>query len=258
LREVSHVPRSPTTGFVFKRLLNAIRPRGVVGPVVPGFPFTLFFSSVEPADAYTLEPPPTTTRAAFLEYLQPTVEIQDYESFPTNTQFCVYPGPSPTLTLNGVGMTIPMPELSPGVPFYAPVEAAFTIASLTQFDRWNTTIGGANFLQNCQTPLIASFPTIHTELVFSPSIAFFGAYFTDFGDWNDSWIIMRLVADNDTFTDHFMGSGLGQGSLTFWGFASNDGLLYKRIEFYNFGPNIDGFGIDDITFGPVSGQVGPP
>lgn len=249
---------SPATGFVFKRKLNAVRPRGAVGPVVPGFPFTLFFSQVDPADAYTLEPPPTTTRAEFLAYLDPLVEIQDYESFPDNTEFCTYPAPSPILTLNGVGMQIPMPELSPGVPFYPTVFEAFTVSNTVQFDRWNTTVGGTNFLQNCQTPLTAVYPTIQTGLNFSPSIAFFGAYFTDLGDWNDSWIMLRLIADNDTFVDYFMGSGFNTGSLTFWGFASNDGLLYKRIEFYNFGPNIDGFGVDDITFGPVALQVGPP
>lgn len=253
---MSHTPLL-RSGQVIKRKLNCIRPVGGSTPPPPTFPLTIFFGQVQPVPEQTVMGDPLTERNEFFAYLSPGVEVQNFESLAVDYQGMSYPV-SPTFTLNSVGMTIPAIESSPGVPFYVNGTAFFVNDDAGVFTRWNTTSGGANWLDACQTPLESDPSGLNTYLSFSPSIAFFGAYFTDFGDWADSYIVIRLVQDNDDFTEYTMENpGLEGGSLTFWGFACGD-ATFKRIEFYNFGPHIDAWGMDDMTFGPIGSVVGPP
>jgi hypothetical protein len=238
-------------------------------PWVPEFAFTSFFGFWEqPFD--DLEPPAPagnalTARNAFMAYLIPTVEVEDFESYslgyegmPTASPFT----PTP-FVLNGVSMTIPMPESSPGVPFYSGGQLPLWYVSNDEiFGRWNTTTGGSKWLEACQTPIQSIVDGNPAVLEFSPSIAFFGAYLTDLGDFTTSVIVIRLIDDNDGFTDYTMPAAVEpfQPSLAFWGFAANTGLLYKRIEFYSVvtATNIDGWGFDDMTWGTKCELLGPP
>jgi hypothetical protein len=254
---VSHTPKNPVTSFVPKRYLNAKRLRSAGGPPAPPvFPFTLFFGQVQPSTPETLENPALSAHDDFIAYLALTAEIQTWESVALNYRVSEYPV-SPTLTLNGCGATVPAVESAPGVPFFVNGTVYYVTDNPGVFSRWNTTVGGANWLESCATPLVTSgVPFMGFD--FSPSIAFFGSYFTDFGDWADSWIVIRLIADDNSFTDYSMeNAALESGSLTFWGFAANNGVTYKRIEFRNFGPHFDAWGMDDTTWGPVASLVGP-
>jgi hypothetical protein len=238
-------------------------------PWVPEFPFTVFMGSWEQPYEDEGAPVPSgaalAARNAFMAYLIPGVEVETFESYalgyegmPTSAPFIPVP-----FVLNGVSMTIPMPESSPGVPYYSGVSIpTWYVSNSNFFNRWNTTSGGSKWLEGCQTPLQAITNGNPSVLEFSPSIAFFGAYITDIGDFATSSIFIRLIDDNDGFTDYTLPDAIDPSvfNVTFWGFASNGGILYKRIEFYSVvtASNIDGWGMDDMTWGTKCELLGPP
>lgn len=245
---MSHTPRL-TSGYVFKRYLNAKRLRERVGPPVPPGGFVLFTASNYPDPPETAEGLAVDKKTEFLTYLVPDFDVLDWEDyfsgFPVMTTF-----EPPTFTFNGIDMTIPNPDYL-GLPYYN--ESAFYIVEGDPLNgRYNTTSGGTQFLQNMATTALGgAFEAQAAAMYFDPPISCFGAYLTDLGDFTGVFTL-RLIASDDSFTDFVLSTG-GEagGKLTFWGFIDTD-KTYKQITFYCSAGVTEGFGMDDVIFGPLS------
>lgn len=123
------------------------------------------------------------------------------------------------------------------------------VGNVTTNGRFNTTSGGSKFIET-------ALPVIYTP---SASVAGWGGYFTDAGDFSRPMTI-ELTDDDDTVTTYPIGHTLnGTDTLFFWGFIDPSGTLYKRIrilsegdytppEFGDPGFTIfnDFFGLDDV------------
>lgn len=249
---MSHTPLLQS-GSVIKRKLNAIRPVPGGGPIPPVYGLLTFFGSNQPVPPLTVEGFATTKRAEWNEYLSQTYDILTFESYALGFQAMSWPVPA-TFTLNGIDLTIPNKDDGFGGPWYDP-STRFIVSNDTASGRFNTTPSGSKFL-NSMVTMTAAEPDLISSLEFDPPISFFGAYFTDIGDFTGV-LSLILVAVDDSTTTHVLSTGSeGNGRLTFWGFV--DSLqTYKRITFVCSVGEIEGWGMDDAVYGPVSFLVTP-
>lgn len=145
---MSHTPRL-TSGYVFKRYLNAKRLRERTGPPVPPGGFVLFTASNYPDPPETAEGLAVDKKAEFLAYIVEPYGVLDWEIYDAGTQMLAeFPEP-PILTYNGITLTMPNPNYL-GLPYYNET-AFYLIANTPLNDRYNTTSGGTKFLQNMAT-----------------------------------------------------------------------------------------------------------
>ena len=214
---VSHTPLLKS-GLVIKRKLNCIRPTISGGPVPPSG--LVFFFAETPAPAETVTGPAADERALFDSYLT-AIAPETFEAFENGESI----GDAP-LSSNGNALHI--------------AAASVPEARNNNLGRFNTTPGGAVFAQN--------FNALDFDIVFDDLVAGFGAYFTDMGDFDAEWFA--------TIYDQFnvptvvpIGNSVGviNGSLIFWGWLDNSGLLYSRVVFSQVNyTSPDGIGVDDI------------
>lgn len=222
---MSHTPIL-ASGSVIKRKLNAIRPVSGGGPVPPSGLVFFNAETLVPVPANEPSGAALAERVLFDSYLT-TITPETFEEFVPE---------GGALVLDDVPL------------FSNTNEFHFTLgSSLTGFDsnangRYNTTPGGVYY-----AVFSSGGPDI--EIVFDDFVAGFGAYFSDMGDFTKAWTA-TITDENDVVTvvpfDNTVDGP--NGSLIFWGWLDNTGLLYKSVSFQASGGGVqsDGVGIDDI------------
>ena len=180
----------------------------------------MFFFAETPEPLNTVTGPAAAERAVFDSYLT-SVTPETFEEYP-----------------NLVGLD-DLPLSSNGNDFHIELGSNATNRG-NNLGRFNTTPAGLRFAQ------VAS--DVNSTFIFDDLVAGFGAYFTDMGDFDAEWYatiydqfnVPTVVAIGNTV-------GVVNGSLIFWGFLDNSGLLYSKITFsaINY-TSPDGIGIDDI------------
>lgn len=175
---------------------------------------------------------PVTARTAFMQRLNPGVDVEDFEGWSVGTQFL-----NVARALNGLNLTITRPGYGAATNFY--------VNNGSTSGRFNTTPSGSHFLEACGAD-----PLSPAVLSFSSPIAFFGCYFTDLGDFSGQLTIELTKVDASTVTidiNHTLGAP--DGSLYFWGFV-DDLDTYTQIRIITDSDE-DFFGIDDLCYGPA-------
>lgn len=236
---MSHTPRL-SSGYVFKRYLNAIRPQasGVVPPVNV---FTIYRATAEfPAD--TVVPPPSTERALFMTHLDVS-QVFTFEAMATG------PVASFAAPLNGGTCQIEF-LAGNGRVRDAPLDGAF-----------NTTAGGSKYGYEDIYPYDdLGGPSV--VFTFGTPVAAFGAYFTDTGEsLFGNGIVQATIyreSDNAPFVYDINTVTGTSGTLVFWGFTDTTGERWTKIELTLDLPpgdfTIDPIGIDDVIYA-LSGDV---
>lgn len=220
---MSHTPLLQSGG-VIKRKLNCIRPVPGGGPTPPPTGLTFYFAeTLVPIPPFTVMGPALTERNLFASYLS-TVSPETFESF-----FAGAPLDDEVLTSNGQTFHYEF--------------GSFAGCESNTAGRFNTTPAGFLYSR------ISSDPVTAPAIVFDTPVAGFGAYFTDLGDFDQAWTA-TIYDEFNVPTVVPIGHALSgpSGSLVFWGWLDNTGLLYSRLVFTPSDPGglIDAVGIDDI------------
>lgn len=231
---MSHVPG----GLIAKRYLNAIRPGVGVGVGFTGYIATTEIpGGIVQGDA-------ATERALFEARLSGAQTTEDFESYAAADPMWSVP-----MVQNGITMLIPKPDL---VNYNGPLLMLINDTDLN--GRFNTTPAGVNYLNTIPSYSTGSGVAPMT-FYFTPSIAFFGAYFTDCGDFVGDWNFVFVADDNSMQTLTYSPPGTHMGTLTFVGFV-DDSKLYKALIIYcaanTTPPGVNACGMDDATYGPAS------
>lgn len=236
---MSHVPGS----LIAKRRLNVWRPASAAPPV---FGLTWFYGHNLPIPPETVMGAALAQRQAFEAYIDPGFDVLTYESLTAFDQMF-----NTSAVLNGITMSMPMPT-NGGVDLYDPSIYGIVLDVPDGLGRYNTTSGGANYLENMLTEVEAfPDPLGLTRFEFAPAVSWWGAYFTDIGDFTGT-LTARITASDLTTADYVLSTG-GEtnGYLTFLGFIDLT-KTYTKIEFFCTAGNTEGWGMDDITCGPAS------
>lgn len=237
---MSHVPG----GLCYKKLRNIIRPAS--GAVPPPFGLTWFYGHALPIPPETVTGAALTARQAWEAELVSGYDVLTFES---ETPFAPFFGE--TRVLNGISMSMPMPT-NGGVDLYDPNIFGIILDVPDGLGRYNTTSGGANYVDNMLTEsAVFPDPLGITRFEFSPAVSVWGAYFTDLGDFTG--VLTARITATDLSTEEYVLTTGGEtnGYLTFLGFI--DGTkTYTKIEFFCTTGNDEGWGMDDIVAGPLS------
>ena len=221
---MSHVPG----GLIYKRWLNALRGPGVGGGGGGGGGFTLYEGeTLSPAPPETVMGPALTAHLLFQGRCMGVV-ADGFESF--------FSG----LPMNGESVN------SGGNTAVITCDAGNAFSDFPFAGRYNTTTAGSIFGQ-----VSPNSPTVFT---FGANLAGFGLYLTDTGDFGAQWTAtVRDQFGVDTMypINHTIGGP--DGSLVFWGFVDDSGLLYQSVTLTS-SSTLDGIGIDDV-FLVAAGQV---
>ena len=211
---MSHVPG----GLVSKRFLNAWRP--VSGAVPPIGGFTLFTGHTSfPAGVVSGDA--ETARNDFVALI--TSIVPDPYEDPPWLPFD--PGNSYATTSNGNTAIITSVTTLPYI-------------NGNNAGRFNTTPAGAQFME------VTAFQS--AKFTFGAPMAGFGCFVTDAGDFDAIWIA-RVVDQFAVSTDYQINvQGTVNGTLDFWGFLDNSGLLYQSVEIIQSTATVDAIGIDDV------------
>lgn len=222
---MSHTPIL-ASGSVIKRKLNAIRPVSGGGPVPPSGLVFFNAETLVPVPANEPSGAALAERVLFDSYLT-TVSPETFEEF----------------DIEGGGLDMgDVPLFSNGNEFHFTLVSNVTGFNANANGRYNTTPGGVYYV-------VMSSGGADIELVFDTFVAGFGAYFSDMGDFTKAWTA-TITDENDAVTvvpfDNTVDGP--NGSLIFWGWLDNSGLLYKSVSFQASGGGVqsDGVGIDDI------------
>lgn len=215
----------------------------------------LFFYGLEQAPSEAVVGDPVTERADFMSYLSGTAN----EPF---DGFTVGAAASLTVTRNGTTCTIEQYDAVLNDDFSDVIEvtANLQIVNAAANGRFNTsTTSDRWFEASLQTGTDASAPSgiwyqrQRLQFTFSTSVAAFGFYGTDFGDFISGQSILALLTDSDDVeTSHTLidNTVRNDGSLIFWGFV-NDLKTYKKVVILvnqaEGVSGVDGIGIDDLV-----------
>lgn len=248
------IDRVRNDGTVFRKKLNAKRPKGSGGPPPPPvYGFVEFFASQLPIPAETVMGDPLAQRNAWQVYVKNTAQVLTFEGLPNLTEFF-----DSATVRNGVTLSIPMPVNDLSVPLYNYNDTAIVSIVSDGLGRYNTTSGGTNYLNFMATSdgIFPITPLSLTRFEFSPPISCFGTYLTDLGDFNGS-ISLKLYASDLTTHTKILSNGTGEsnGFLTFYGFVDTQ-KTYTKIEFICSAPLDEIWGMDDIVYGGTSILVG--
>ncbi len=222
---MSHTPIL-ASGSVIKRKLNAIRPVSGGGPVPPSGLVFFNAETLVPVPANEPSGAALAERVLFDSYLT-TVSPETFEEF----------------DIEGGGLDMgDVPLFSNGNEFHFTLVSNVTGFNANANGRYNTTPGGVYYV-------VMSSGGADIQIVFDDFVAGFGAYFSDMGDFTKAWTA-TITDENDVVTvvpfDNTVDGP--NGSLIFWGWLDNSGLLYKSVSFQASGGGVqsDGVGIDDI------------
>jgi hypothetical protein len=177
---------------------------------------------------------PVTARTLFMARLT-GITVEDFESYPITGVGSRFLGRA--VTRNGSTATITRTGATP---------TEYVVRDADANGRFNTTVGGENFLNTCTTR-----PGVPMVISFSTPIAVFGLYLTDLGDFlGQISIELDKVGGGTVSLDIGHTIGAPSGSLYFWGFVDQIDT-YSQIRI-TCSTADDVFGIDDWVWATAS------